>query len=166
MADDRSELSKRKRIKLLLGSFLNAQAALRCFGDKTVRTAPGSVFFWQDGYYEKFYRWLEYALDELRENDKRAFIGVWRVFVEASKESPRMHHLADQGIAAIENSAYCPSHVLVPDELHHQPRKSTHNGKREQNKEIRGLAAEGKSTAEIADIYGVTQRRIQQILAA
>ena len=135
-------------------------------GDKTVRTAPGSVFFWQDGYYEKFYRWLEFALDELREHDKRAFVGLWRVFVENGEASAHMHHLADKGVSAVESSAYCPAHVLVPEELHHQPRKSTRNGKREQNKEIRALAAEGKTQQEIADIYGITQGRISQILAA
>lgn len=167
MADEQAVISTRKAIKLLLQTFLNAQSALRCAGGPNVRVKQTSRVLWQDGYYERFYRWLEYALDDLRQYDKRAFIGVWIVFVETQRHpSPNMQHRADEGIRILESSPYRPLYVRVPEELEYQPRKRTHNGKREQNKEIRALASEGLTQEEIAAMYGISQGRISQILAA
>lgn len=166
--DDKQTLSTSKAVKLLLGSFLSAQAALRRGDGVSVRVAPGSRVLWQDGYYEDFYRWLEYALDDMRLFTKPTFVATWMVYVEQGRRrhSPRMIHRADSGVRFLEDSPYRPTYVRVPEDLSGQPRKRSHDAKREQNKEIRALASEGRTHQEIADIYGITRGRITQILAA
>lgn len=162
---DNDVLSTESSVKLLLSTFLTAQAALRRDGENITTTTPGPVFHHQDKHFNTYYRWLEYALDELRANDKRAYIGVWLTYVlEEPTDSEVRKRNAHRGLKAIINSVYRPSYVRVPEELNMRPRRSTLNGKKEQNRDIREMYAQGMTQQAIADIYGISQRQVSTIV--
>lgn len=169
-----SDLSRRKRIIVLLAELPHARSALKGpppSGTDKIRGASdtGHRMLLEDGpLWQKYpFEQLERALNDLRSENKREFFNLWRVYCERVRPTAVQLRLAHMGLRKVESSPHLPEFIRVPSEARlvlGGRRASRYGDKRRQNAEIRSLVDAGYTHDEVAYKFGITRQRVGQIV--